>query len=92
MAVTIFKPIYFPGRYTIISLPCLAVLLRSALSRVAPRSILLFMCYLVITAELSGKLMLKNFLPEGAPGGFRQLHSDKLTAQYLAVQAAPGTS
>jgi uncharacterized membrane protein len=85
--VTIFKPIYWPGRYTIIALPPLALLLGRALAEFAPRPLLVCFCYTMILATISARIATRERIPElETPVGY----SDRYTTQYILQHSRPG--
>jgi uncharacterized membrane protein len=81
LTISAVKPIYWTGRYTIIGLPPLAVLLGSAVAWSAPRSWLVLVCYAVLLTSGAAHIS-RNSLPVG--------QSDKATTQYIVQHAEPG--
>jgi mannosyltransferase len=81
LIVSVVTPIYWPGRYTIIGLPPLAVLLGSAVAWSAPRPWLVLVCYIVLLTSAVAHISW-NSLPAG--------QSDKATTQYIVQHAEPG--
>jgi hypothetical protein len=83
LVVTVFKPIYYQGRYTTIALPALAVFAGGVLGRFAVD----WLCYTILAAGLTmsvatrGGTVFGNLPPE---------HSDRSTVQFLMSHAAPG--
>jgi hypothetical protein len=87
LAISAFKPIYWPGRYTIIALPPLALLLGTTLSRMANRAALTALCYALLALDVAAQVRLRAINPEtDLPAG----SSDKATAQFLLRHAHPG--
>jgi len=87
LAISAFKPIYWPGRYTIIALPPLALLLGTTLSRMANRTALTALCYALLALDVAAQVRFRAINPETdlPPGS-----SDKATAQFLLDRAHPG--
>jgi uncharacterized membrane protein len=81
LIVSAVKPIYWTGRYTIIGLPPLAVLLGSAVARSAPRPWLVLLCYTVLWTSAAAHIS-RNSRPAG--------QSDQATTQYIVQHAEPG--
>ena len=81
------RPIYWPGRYTIIALPAIAAVLGAVLAEAAPRPLLSGVCLLflgfgVATQIAQRKVAVDTQLPDG--------QSDRTTAAFLLQHAAPG--
>jgi 4-amino-4-deoxy-L-arabinose transferase-like glycosyltransferase len=87
LMVSIFKPIYYPGRYTTVALPPLVVLLGAVLSRFVPRVPALVLCLVMLAGAGAAAVLTRggttfpNLPPE---------QSDRTTAAYLAGHAARG--
>jgi uncharacterized membrane protein len=77
LAVCVFKPIYYPDRYTIIALPALALLIAEALARFSPRIQLVVFCYLFLGAQVFMKIHVRE-KTEAAAGP-----SDRRTAEFI---------
>lgn len=87
LVISAFKPIYWPGRYTIITLPPLAFLMGATLARRANRAVLAALCYAILTLDVAEQVRMREINPEtDLPAG----SSDKATAQFLLLHAHPG--
>jgi mannosyltransferase len=87
LIISIFKPIYWPGRYTIIGLAPLALLLGAALARSAARPALVVFCYGTMAVAAAAHIRARDVNSEsGLPG----LQSDRSAAQFLVRLARPG--
>jgi uncharacterized membrane protein len=87
LAISAFKPIYWPGRYTIIALPPLAFAIGATLSRLANRTVLTALCFTILALDVVEHVRTRDINPEtGQPAG----SSDKATAQFLLRNAQPG--
>jgi len=85
--ISLVKPIYYPGRYTIVALPPLAALLAALLSSLAPRFALPLVCLPLLAFGVVNQVRHRNQPPDAQlPPG----QSDRTTAQFLVKQAAPG--
>ncbi len=87
LAISVFKPIFWPGRYTIIALPPLALWLGATLARSAPRPALAVFCYLTLGVVLGVHLWSRDLNSES---GLPEPKSDKAAAQFLMGLAKPG--
>ena len=85
IAVSVFKPIYSPGKYTTIALPALAILIGTLLTRSARRSLLLAFCYGLLVWTTVSHIQARNDF-HGLPPG----QSDSYTANYIAQHARRG--
>jgi hypothetical protein len=85
LIVSIFKPIYWPGRYTIIALPAFALLLGWALAKFSPWRLSVCFCYAMLLATTAYRIKTREEVPElrGTPDGY----TDKRTAQYILQHA-----
>jgi hypothetical protein len=87
LAISAFKPIYWPGRYTIIALPPLAFLIGATLSRLANKAVLAALCYALLALDVAEHVRMRDINPEtDLPAG----SSDRATAQFLLRNAQPG--
>jgi mannosyltransferase len=86
LAVSVFKPIYWPGRYTIIALPPLAVLLGGVYGRLAPRPIAVAICALFLATGLWIHVRSRDQVPESATAE----GTDRATVEFLLAHARPG--
>jgi hypothetical protein len=87
MVVCVFKPIYWPSRYTIVALPALAALLGVMLSRYANPALLLAFSYGLLFWTAATHIQTRDSFREGQlPPG----HSDRQTAQYIGQHARKG--
>jgi uncharacterized membrane protein len=85
--ISFVKPIYYPGRYTIIALPPLAVLLAGLLSTRLPRFVLPLICVPLLALGVVNQVRHRDEVPEAQlPPG----QSDRSTAQFLLKQAVSG--
>ena len=87
LIVSVVKSIYWPGCYTIIGLPPLAVLLGSIVVWSAPRPGLVLSCYAVLLASAAAHIMMPAY--QWDPD-LRAGQSDKATTQYLVQHAEVG--
>jgi 4-amino-4-deoxy-L-arabinose transferase-like glycosyltransferase len=85
ISVSVFKPIYSPGKYTTIALPALAILIGTLLTRSARRSLLLAFCYGLLVWTTVSHIQARNDLRDLPPG-----QSDSYTAKYIAQHAQRG--
>jgi|SRR5579871_187527 len=81
LAVSVIKPIYYPGRYSIIALPALAVLLGSTLARFGSQRLGMALASFVLLASVGGHLRQST-----APNP----EDDRATAAFIAQHAAGG--
>jgi hypothetical protein len=87
LIVSVVKPIYWPGRYMIIALPALAVMLGSLLANVPLRFVAVFAAFLFLTFQLYTHVAERELVPEAnLPPG----QSDRTTAQFVLAHAAAG--
>jgi hypothetical protein len=87
LVISVFKPIYWPGRYTIIALAPLALLLGGALARRAARPALVVFCYGTLVVVAAAHIRTRDVNTEsGLPDG----QSDKSAAQFLLRLGKPG--
>jgi hypothetical protein len=87
LAISIFRPIYYPGRYTTIALPALAVLMGAILARFAPRVYAQALCYAMLLAGLAMAVSTRGGTTFGnLPAEF----SDRSTMEYILAHAARG--
>lgn len=87
LLVSIAKPIYWPGRYTIVALPALAALLGSVLPAITPRPLLAVVCIALLAFQVGDHVANRASVPESTlPAG----QSDKTTAEFLLRRAAAG--
>ena len=87
MVVCVFKPIYWRGRYTIIGLPALSILLGSLVARFANRTLLLITSYAWVLWTATVFVQSTFTSPvEGPP----VISSDRDTADYLVKHAQKG--
>jgi uncharacterized membrane protein len=87
LLVSLVKPIYWPGRYTIIALPALAALLGSVLPAITPRPLLVVVCIALLAFQAVDHVANRASVPESTlPAG----QSDKTTAEFLLGRAAAG--
>ena len=82
LAVSAIKPIYFQDRYTIIALPALSLLLGMALSKFAPRLLLVIFCSLVVAAQMFSAVSTRG------EGSNRDRMSDRSTAKFI-IETVP---
>ena len=87
LAVSALRPIYSPGRYTIIAVAPLAAVLGAVLSRLLPRPLLAITGVLLLAVQLYGHIERLGSAPDGQS---RPGQSDRLTSGYLLSHAAPG--
>ena len=86
LAISIFKPIFWPGRYTIIALAPLALWLGAGLARSASRRLLLIFCYATLSIVVIAHLWSRGVNPES---GVPEDKSDRAAAQFLLRLARP---
>jgi uncharacterized membrane protein len=87
LAVSVVKPIYWPGRYMIIALPPLAVLLGGIYGRLAPRPIAVAICALFLAAGLWSHVRNRAQVPESTTA---EGQTDQATVKFLLAHAHPG--
>jgi mannosyltransferase len=87
LAISAVRPVYAPGRYTMIALAPLAAVLGAVLSRLLPRPLLAITGVLLLAVQLSGHMETLDNAPDGQP---RPGESDRVTSAYLLSHAAPG--
>jgi mannosyltransferase len=78
LAVSMLKPIYYPGRYSIISLPVMAVLLGAMAARLTSRRCATAFVFLLLVPTLFWRI--GDFTPD----------NDRTTAAYLVQHAHAG--
>jgi hypothetical protein len=87
LLVSIVKPIYWPGRYTIIALPPLAAFLGSVLPSITPRPLLAAVCITLLALQAADHGATRTWVPAPPlPAG----QSDRTTAEFLLRRAAAG--
>ena len=87
LLICLVKPIYWPGRYAIITLSPIAALLGIVLSTTLPRPMLAGMCLCLLAANTTTQFMRRNDVLEAQlPAG----QSDRTSAAFLLEHAAPG--
>lgn len=87
LAVSVFKPIYWPGRYTIIALAPLAAILGAVFTRFLPSPAAAGLCAGLLAFGAAGQFTGRERVPESdLPAG----QSDRTTALYILRHAAPG--
>jgi mannosyltransferase len=92
LLVSLIKPIYWPGRYTIIALPSLAVLLGWLLAaRVRPPLLAGFAC-VVLVSVLILQIVSRRDLIENSDATLAYADSDQRAAELLALRIRPGDS
>jgi 4-amino-4-deoxy-L-arabinose transferase-like glycosyltransferase len=87
LAISAFKPIFWPGRYTIIGLAPLALWLGWTLARSASKPVLAIFCYATLAIVVTAHLWSRDVNPES---GVPETKSDKAAAQFLLQLAKPG--
>ena len=87
LLVSVLKPIYWPGRYTIIGLAPLAVFLGATVAQSAPRPPLMLLCTAVLLTLTAVQIMTREYNWEFETPAEQ---SDRATTQYLVQHAAPG--
>jgi hypothetical protein len=85
LAVCVFKPIYFPDRYTIVALPALSLLLGDALARFAPRVPLIVFSYALLALQVGMKIYMHN-----ESGDVPSAYSDRRTAEFIVKNIPRG--
>jgi hypothetical protein len=90
LLISLFKPIYFPGRYTIIALPCLAVLLGWSLVATVQRSLLPAFAVGVMVLVSWVHVATRGDIIENSAVMWNYAHSDKHQVEKLAKQVSPG--
>ena len=85
LVVSVFKPIYYPDRYTIIALPALGLFIADALARFSQRTQLVVVCYIFLAAQVVMKIHLRD-KAELVPRG----HSDRRTAEFIFANVPHG--
>ena len=87
LAVCIWKPIYWPGRYAMIALPAIAAVLGAMLSTALPRQVMAGVGLALLGIVLTEHVAHRNSVPEAdlAPG-----QSDRTTARFLLEHASAG--
>jgi len=87
LAVSVFKPIYWPGRYTIIGLAPFALLLGAALARSTARSALILFCYGTLVVVAAAQIRFRGVNWES---GLPDRQSDRSAVKFLLRLAKPG--
>ncbi|HUE01618.1 MAG TPA: glycosyltransferase family 39 protein [Bryobacteraceae bacterium] len=87
LAISAVKPIFWPGRYTIIGLAPLALWLGAALARSAPRPALAIFCYLTLATVLVAHIWQRDVNSES---GLPESNSDKAATGLLLQLGKPG--
>ncbi|MBZ5579929.1 MAG: glycosyltransferase family 39 protein [Acidobacteriia bacterium] len=87
LAVSLVRPIYAPGRYAIIALVPLAVLMAAILTSLWPRGALPWPCLVLLAVGVVNQVNHReDVLASELPAG----QSDRTTALFLLQHAAPG--
>jgi hypothetical protein len=87
LAVSVVKPIYWPGRYMIIALPPLAVLLGGIYGRLAPRAIAVCTCALFLATAVWTHVTNRNQVPEST---MAEGQTDQAAVTFLLAHAHAG--
>lgn len=87
LAVSAYRPIYWPGRYTIIAVAPLAAAIGVVLSSLLPRPILAVVGLLLLGVQLPAYFERLGVAPDGRSAAGQ---SDKRTAEFLIANAGPG--
>jgi mannosyltransferase len=87
LIVSSVRPIYWPGRYVIIALAPLAVILGVVLSSTLPSGVLPLAGLLLLIYSVGYQVAHRNDVPEAE---LKDGQSDRTTAQFLLDHAAPG--
>ena len=90
LTVSIFKPIYWPGRYTIIALPSLALLLAWRLATTVRHSVLAGFACAVLAAVLVLHVVNRRDIIENSEATLRYADSDKHVTEELLKRIHPG--
>ncbi len=90
LAVSVFKPIYWPGRYTIIALPSWAVLLAWRLGSTTRRPFLTGFAYAMMAVVLALHVVARRDMIENSEAVLRYSESDKRAAEELNRRIQPG--
>ena len=86
LVVSLLKPIFWPGRYTIVVLAPLASALGALLAMTLPRFGLAFLGTLLMLLQISNHRAHRDLVA----GGLTPAQSDKITAQFLLDHASRG--
>lgn len=92
LLVSLFKPIYWPGRYTIIALPSLAALLAWRLALTVRRPVLVAFACLVAATILCLHIVTRRQLIENSQAILDFAQSDQHAAEELMQRIHPGDS
>jgi mannosyltransferase len=90
LVVSLLKHVYWPGRYTIIALPCLAVLLAWELVAAVPARLLAGTAWVAMAAVMVGHVMMRHDMIENSNTISTYSYSDKHAAEELAKRTRPG--
>jgi hypothetical protein len=85
LGISVFKSIYWPGRYTIVALPMTAALLGGIMARFAPRPMAAGFFALLLGIGMASHVARRQLVPEAPMGEGGQ--SDRTTAQYILRHA-----
>jgi hypothetical protein len=88
--LSLFRPIYWPGRYTIIVLPCIAVLLGWLLTATVPRPILAGFAAVTLAGVVALQLASRHDMMENSEAILIYRDSDKCAAEVLLKMVRPG--
>ncbi|HSW49776.1 MAG TPA: hypothetical protein VLH09_06345, partial [Bryobacteraceae bacterium] len=88
LLVSAVRPVYFPGRHSIIALLPLVAVLGAVLAATVPRPLLILLCLVLAVSQIWVQFENRELMPEARrlPAG----QSDRTTASFLLKQASPG--
>jgi hypothetical protein len=89
LAISLYRPIYFPDRYTIAELPALAVLLGAATYSLLPRSVSVWLLLSLMAISLSTHILERAENPE-LTSSQGPLSGDRVVSSWLLKRLKPG--
>ena len=89
LLVSFFRPIYWPGRYTMIALPAFAAALGCAMATWASPVLRVIFAYCVLAVVIASHIRTRNEVFENSVNLYRETESDKAATIKLCQQAGP---
>ena len=89
LLVSLVRPIYWPGRYTMIALPAFAAMLGSAVAAWASPALRVAFAYSVLVIAVVAHIRTRNEVFENSVNVFTENESDKTATLQLCQQAGP---
>lgn len=89
LLVSLFRPIYWPGRYTMIALPAFAAALGCAMATWASPVLRMIFAYGVLAVVIASHIRTRSEVFENSVNVYRESESDKAATMKLCQQTGP---